>query len=225
MEQLGKWIVGILACVSAVPLLVILGGMLIKAEARDMPLGLNISMAILPALFSLWWWRIGKKTKHLKGKAATMHAECERWIADATSGNIRVPNVGSFIVPRGQKALLAEQSAPASLTSSGARNYLGTRVKIGSVPLYFGTSRSTAKTLRVGASGMLVLTNEGLYFVSTERTVALRIGDIIAAEPTLSSIVVSAKGHSNPTVFAVANSMLWSTVIRSLASGALVITA
>jgi hypothetical protein len=174
----------------------------------------------------LWWWNIGKRGKPPQGTTIdTMHAECEAWIADATSGNIPLPNVGSFIVPRGQKALLAEQSAPASLTSTGARNYMGTRIKIGRVPLYLGTSRSAGKSLHVGAAGTLVLTNEGLYFVSTERTVTVLIRDIIGVELTLSSIVVSAKRHATPTVFAVSNPMLWSTVIRSLASGDLVITA
>lgn len=167
------------------------------------------------------WYMRRNTTRGLMGRASSKAKEAELWIERVRStGKVDPPDTGHVLVPAGQTALLSEPSSVAEYRSDGRTTHLGTRVKIGSMPIYLGQSqRSSRKLLQEVARGQLVLSNAALLFVSPQKTMAIKIEDIIGVESMSDSIVVNVANRANPLLATVDNPLLWGVVIRLLAKG------
>lgn len=183
-----------------------------------------VAVMLIGATAGIWGvWRHSNDRGISKARAAAMVDEAHAWLEQAEkTGKLSPPDTGAVIVPIGQVALLSEPSSLAEFQSDGGRSYLGTRVKVGQVPLYLGQSqRNARKVLQNIATGQLVLTDAGLLFVSTGKTVAIKLRDVVGVEATADSIVVNAANRVNPLMASVRNPVLWSLAIRLLAEGKL----
>lgn len=193
----------------------------ISAPAADsgdsgMPFLLWVGIAV--ALIWLFGWL---KAQGRKARAQELLTEAQKWLEKLkTTGKITVPNTGSIIIPKGDNAVLGEATTLFELHADSTRHYLGTRVNIGNMPIYLGSSSSVSKkVLKATSSGTLALTDKGLIFVGSARTVHLKASDIVGVEPTIDSIVVNSGTHVKPLIFGVRNPFTWSAAIKLVASG------
>ena len=183
--------------------------------------GLLVSGA-MAVLLAYWASRIGRNGSGSTDKQiAAMTAGTEAWLASTKEyGKVPPPNLGGVMVPKGQKALLGEASVLYEMESERLTGYLGTRVKAGSLPLYIGGSRAKSrKTLHESSTGHVVLTDQAVMFVGHMSTMTAKLDDIVGMTPTLDSIALNLATRHEPMVIAVANPILWYTVIRALAAG------
>lgn len=216
MQKLGRFTVGLLAVLFS---LSALAGL----SANPSP-GLIVGSLAVPAFFWFWFFRIKSGSSKASNKRIEeMSTESMKWISAVQStGIVPTTDIGPVLIPPGEKALLACESKLSELTSDGARNYLGTRVKIGSMPLYLGGSRSVShKSYKQADSGHFVLTNKSAYFVGLRKTLSLKLQDIVAIHPTIDALVINIKNKAQPVALTTPNPILWSTVIHSLSNGTL----
>jgi len=188
--------------------------------------GLAVAPLILPGIvigFLIYAFRSNKKTRNARSDA--MVVEAQAWMQQAkATGKIPPPNTGGVLIQKGERALLAEPSSLFELRADTARHYLGTRVKIGSIPFYVGSSKSVSrKILRETSSGTLALTDKGLIFAGLTRTARIKIADIVGVEPTLDSIVINSGARAAPLVFSVKNPFTWFLAIKLISSGDLTV--
>jgi hypothetical protein len=149
-----------------------------------------------------------------------MADEAQHWIEDMkAAGGRRALDPGTMIIAKGERAILMETCTLYEMRVESTRHYLGTRVKLGNTPIYLGSSKNTSKkVLRPISSGTLALTNHGLQFVGSSRTVRIKAADILAAEPTIDSIVISSSHRAAPLVFSVQNPFTWFLGIKLVTS-------
>jgi hypothetical protein len=188
--------------------------------------GFGLLGVIVISIALLWWRDRGQKQKR-RERVDRMVGEAEHWLEQAkANGKVSAPNTGSMIIPKGEHALLAESTSLYELRVDSTRHYLGTRVKIGKVPFYVGSSKNISKkVLKATSSGTLALADKGLLFVGSSRTARVKVGDIVGVEPTIDSIVVNSGARAAPLVFSVQTPFTWFLAIKLVASGDLKVTA
>jgi len=116
-----------------------------------------VLLAIL--IFVIYPW-LKKRGRHTR--VAEMARRAQKWIEGATEKHaISIPATGGVIIPKDETSLLGERSTMFELHADSTRHYLGTGGKIGSFPIYMGTSHSTSrKVLGKVGDGTAVLTNK-----------------------------------------------------------------
>lgn len=219
MAFLGKILLYVLAGSMALTTLSMLTRL--SGDGTEVLPGLLVSGTVA-ALLAYWASRIGRTgSGSTDKKIAAMTAETESWLASTKElGKVPAPALGGVMVPKGQKALLGEPSALYEMKSERLTGYLGTRVKAGSLPIYIGGSRAkTQKTLKESSAGHVVLTDQAVMFVGHMRTMTAQLNDVVGMTPTLDSIALNLSTRQEPMVIAVANPVLWYTVIRALSAG------
>jgi hypothetical protein len=182
--------------------------------------GLGIVIALLSGIGLLVVQdRKQKADRHAAVERLT--SEAQLWLKTAkASGKVSAPDVGPLMIPKGEHALLAEPSTLFELHADSTRRYLGTRVKVGSMPIYIGQSQGTSrKVLSKSSSGHVALTDKGLLFVGSSRTARIKAKDIVGVEPTLTTIVVNSATLKSPLVFQVGNPFTWFLAIKLVAAG------
>lgn len=118
---------------------------------------------------------------------------------------------GEFLTLRHQGAKMLEYRV--TRRSAG----FGTRLKIGVVPLYLGTSKSVpVDELREVAQGTLYLTNQRLVFVGDARTYAVPLDDILSIDNGTDWIRVDSSRRGKPVMFSVANGYFWDGIFKLL---------
>lgn len=94
---------------------------------------------------------------------------------------------------------------------------LGSRVKMGNLPVYFGGTRSqSVSRLRQVSNGRLYLTNKRIAFVGDQKTFNTRLADVMNVENGLDLIHVSMQKHTKPIIFSVDNGFIWWGLTRLL---------
>lgn len=99
------------------------------------------------------------------------------------------------------------------------RAYTGTRLKLGSAPIYLGGGKSVANEKWGNvAYGELVLTSFRLIFIGDMRSIDLPLAKINGVEQFTNGIRINQTGRSKPIFFTVSNPQLWQEAIQILAS-------
>lgn len=113
-------------------------------------------------------------------------------------------------------ALLHEREA--ALFEHKTQRYtlgVGTRIKVGKIPLYLGGGRQFSyEALKATGHGDLYLTNERLVFVSSRKAVSIALPDIIGSDNVDGGLAVYCNKREEPYAFAVANSALWLMLLK-----------
>ena len=165
----------------------------------------------------LWLYRNSGMAR--SKKLDRMQAAAEQWIEAYNAKALPPVDTFGVMVPRGERALLAERSQLAEVTSRRKSSFAGTRISVGGLPLYFGGSDSvTRKEMRVTDTGTAVLTDKSLIFAGELRTFSMDLADIVNVSASIDAITLSTKRRATPLVVGVANPILWSSIIRSVAS-------
>jgi hypothetical protein len=95
---------------------------------------------------------------------------------------------------------------------------LGTRVRIGKIPIYLGGWKSVPKDeLQEVGAGYLVLTNHRLLFLGA-RTLTIPFDHLLTCEQQNTGLVVSESRSKSPHVFFLENPGLWCFSVNYLAN-------
>lgn len=128
----------------------------------------------------------------------------------------RLPQVNDpdFSTQESEFIVLAQRDATmrevrAARVTGGA----GTRIKIGSIPLYLGGAHSRPHDeIRETANGTLYLTNRRLVFIGDKRTFNAPFDKILNVTNALTGITVHHSTRSQPVTFTVSNPLIWDGV-------------
>ncbi|HGO9395876.1 TPA: hypothetical protein ACLBY6_000037 [Neisseria meningitidis] len=122
------------------------------------------------------------------------------------------------LLKSGETCFLIDYVNMGEVVTESARTYTGTRLKLGSTPVYLGGGKSVANEKQKNvAYGELVLTNFRLIFVGNMRSIDLPLDKINSVECFQSSIRISQSGKNKPIFFnTVFNPQLWKEAILVL---------
>lgn len=169
------------------------------------------------ALGGLFWYWSGKGTRGA-AKAAQIVAEARSYFETVNKAGEFPASSTSRIISRDENPVLAACNARLlELTADHARNYLGTRVKVGSLPIYLGRSASSGQHLRETAAGELAITPRELIFSGTSRSVDIPLDKITSIDIAADGFHLSVKGRQKPLVFIVPNGVLWGALVKNVA--------
>jgi hypothetical protein len=171
----------------------------------------------------IWLWRINRAVRDAISRVDELGQTAKIWLDQVASGRLSPePNTGTVILPKNQLALLAETSTRYEFRADNRRAYVGTRLKVGSLPVYVGAARTLPRAaLRPICTGQLVLTNLALIFASRERAASIKLEELTSIEPSPDFIVVAERLRATAYIFSVSNPILWAAAARLLAEGKL----
>lgn len=215
-NQFAKWFLRALAVLAA------FGAIMDAALALSGGQGSKLLSAAVSALLAwgLWYW--SGKTGRI---AAASNAARDSIVQEALGYVEAVNNAGAFppastdrVISRPDQPVLAAcNSRLLEVTTEQARQYLGTRVKVGGLPIYLGQSASKSKrVVKETAQGELALTAKSLIFSSTQRSVDIDLHKIVALDVAIDGVTVSVSGRQKPLIFIVPNGILWGVLLKNL---------
>ena len=122
------------------------------------------------------------------------------------------------LLKSGETCFLIDYVDMGEVVTESVRTYTGTRLKLGSTPVYLGGGKSVANEKQENvAYGELVLTNFRLIFVGNMRSIDLPLDKINGVECFHNSIQISQSGKNKPISFnTVFNPQLWKEAILVL---------
>lgn len=217
LDQPVKWLLRALAVLIAISAC----GSAISAlwSKGESPL-LVLSMVEAGIAWALWRWS-GSSERAKEKRNAEHQAIVDQTLAYVQSVN----SARSFPEARAER-VLSRPDAPVlascncrllEVTTEQARQYLGTRVKIGGMPIYLGQSATRSKTtIKETAQGELALTTKALIFSGAQKTIDLDLRKIVALDVAVDGITVSVSGRVKPFVFIIPNGILWGTLLKNL---------
>lgn len=109
----------------------------------------------------------------------------------------------------GEFALLAEEASLSQLRSVSTTNAVGTRVRLGSIPIYLGQARRHSDKELMGlGDGTLILTNQRLIFVGALDSFSEDLKKIVAVTGGIDFISVS-PARGSPRLFSEIRGLYW----------------
>ncbi|WP_428421928.1 hypothetical protein [Methylibium sp.] len=222
MEQVARFAIRILAAVMAfVAAMSLLAAVLSLQDEKNGGLLIFIG----PVVFSLIAWCLWRRSSGGASGTVKTAADQDRLISEARSYFGAVNGAGEF--PRAQAdRLISSPDDPLLATCNAklfevseeqARNYLGTRVMVGKLPVYMGRSAAQSReVLRQASEGELGITPTSIIFNGPTRSAIVQLDRIIAVEVMSDGFTVAARGQSKPVVFVVSNGLLWGALVRNL---------
>lgn len=180
-----------------------------------------IIAAIFGGASALLWFNLGAGGRQNRAGMKAFKAltdETQQFIRDAEK-NGRFPDAdpGNLMLHGTEFAVLSEASNLSALKERSVSSGVGTRVKIGNLPIYLGQSQSVRQSsIEDFGTGHLVLTNKRLVFNgSTNQIMDLTDITLIESQPDVLLIVAK---NGRPLRFKVRNTVLWNTLIRYLSA-------
>jgi hypothetical protein len=193
-----------------------------KLNAVTMAAGFALFLFLIAALLWFLFWQVTFAKRRAAIKIDRLADDAQQWLEAASGTLVSPPDTGTFIVPKGQSAVLSELTTCYEFRSNNARAYMGTRLKVGNLPLYVGSARTLPnKSLRKVCPGRLVLTDDMFFFLGAQLTASIALTDLIGVEPSPNFIVVSSRARITPYIFSVSNPVLWAAASRALTEGKL----
>jgi hypothetical protein len=194
--------------------LVLAGCMNLLANPEGWPVT-GIQFALAAAIWAGVLRRPGRSADAVKREAdAWLLAATQRGYFESQATPGLAPDPGEFCALQCLDAELQEfRSARRSL---GA----GSSIHVGRVPVYFGgaTSRSVAE-LRSTGRGRLYLTTHRIVFSGAERSLEVRLKDLIAVEAYTDGLRLGLRSRERPLILTGFNGPLWAAMIGMLGSG------
>lgn len=154
-------------------------------------------------------------------KRASAHAEAACRFIDQVSKARCFPDIspGNVNMLAGEFAILRESATLFEQKTRRVSSAVGTRVKVGKIPLYLGSSSSSSyETTEPVADGELVLTNIRTIFLAQQRSATIVLKNVVGLEATLECIIIHSAKRKTPHVFSVGNPALWALLTKIGAS-------
>ena len=181
-------------------------------------------LIVLLVIGALIWWAVNKaKSKKTQASIEAMHKEATAFLDNlrTTREFPAVANGGLLDKPT-QPLLFTTNAELLELKTTTSRAHVGTRVNIGSLPLYLGRSDPISKTEITGtATGVLAVTTKALVFAGNARTQNMPLHRITSVDAMVDAIQVSVDNRAKPMWFKVQNPLLVSAVIQLAAQAGL----
>ena len=168
----------------------------------------------LVVAFVVWVRRVIKRGKEARIRAliAEAHDFVERIQKEGA-----FPPAQSSVVPdrSGQPVLFAGKAVLYELRSKTKRGYAGTRIKVGGLPIYLGSSSpTTSNSIRETAEGELALTTQALVFSGNLRSQNMPLKRISGLQAMDDAIQINLDGRAKPLWFRVPNPVLWTALVQ-----------
>jgi hypothetical protein len=214
IDQLVKWILRILAVLFAASGLFGAIGMLFMKDGASAALSSSVVSGLIA--WGLWHWS-GRAERGAAARNSIVQ-EALGYVASINSaGGFPVAPTDRVISRPDQPVLAACNGRLLEVTTEQARQYLGTRVKVGGLPIYLGQSASRSKTVvKETAQGELAITAKSLIFSSPQRSVDIDLQKIVALDVAIDGVTVSVSGRQKPFIFIVPNGILWGMLLKNL---------
>lgn len=137
-------------------------------------------------------------------------------------GHFPLCHVANINLIKDEFALLSCNSVLHEVTTIRSGNAVGTRVKIGKIPLYLGKySSSTTESLKEVSSGILCLTNKRIIFVGNYRSQSTDFKHLIGFENSLHELQINTIKSKKPLIYSVDNAVLWAVLLPLVVSNEL----
>jgi len=179
--------------------------------------GLLQLVPLATLLFGLvLYWRIRKgfntrKNAQFQDKAKLAADRFNAVVEEIKKSRV-IPVISADINTQKNEFVVMESESNIYEYKTGKRKsaYLGTRVKIGALPVYFGGGQSSAqKELTKVSDGKLYMTNKRLVFVGKSRSWNCKHSDVLSIQNGLSVIEVNSSKSQQPILFDVSNGFFW----------------
>lgn len=219
-----KWVLRAVAAFFALGAFATLAGTLFGlAKGGSKGTGDMFALVLLLGFLALmlWYWagsadraRADNKRRH-----ESIAQEATSFFESVNSSRQFPPANAERVLDRPDNPVLAACDATLmEVTADQARNYLGTRIKVGGMPIYLGRSASSSRAVtKATAKGELALTPTALVFNGAQRSADVDLRKITAIDIALDGISVAIKGKQKPLIFMVPNGLLWGQLVKNLA--------
>ena len=156
-------------------------------------------------------WKTNKELTQLIASTRTYIETLER------SRTFVAVDVPGLHLERGEFAIRHDRANLKEFRRASVSGGLGTRVRIGKIPIYIGGWKSTPMDeLRDVGTGYLVLTNLRLMFLGA-RTLTISFDHLLTCEQQNTGLVISESRSKSPHVFFLENPGLWCFLVNYLA--------
>lgn len=183
--------------------------------------GSRIGSGVVAVLFAAGAWWSFRRSGGGDGAAGNSEALAR----EAFDYLQEVNRLGSFPAPPDSR-VMSSASDPV-LAACNARMFevrqvtrrrsVGTRIKLGGMPIYVGESTPvTSAEVREAASGELAITSRALLFVGDAKSADVDLSRVTSVEVHRDGVSISARGRQRPLMFQVANPLLWAQLIRNV---------
>lgn len=155
-----------------------------------------------------------------QGKAQELAEAACRFVSQVNAQRC-FPEVsaGDVSIRKGEFAIMKEPATLFEQKTHRVSSAVGTRVKIGKMPVYLGSGHSTSyETSEPIATGELVMTNSRVIFISDNRSATMTLKDVVGVNANLSQITIHSSKRKSPYIFAVTNPVLWALLAKIGAS-------
>jgi hypothetical protein len=162
-----------------------------------------MDVLVVIAVIAVIWWGVAsaaKKNREMRDQqeAAAIRARADELIKAACEFVSQVnaarcyPDVspGDVSIRKGEFAILKEPATLFEQKSHRTGSAIGTRVKVGKMPVYLGSSHSTSyETTDPIAAGELVITNLRIIFLADTRSATILLKDAVGISAGLDQMV------------------------------------
>lgn len=182
----------------------------------------RLGPAAVAALFSaIAGWGIGRLNRNQaevpKG-AELLIEETMAFFEHVNAQRVFPPAQADRILSKPKAPLLAVCNARLfEMHVSRATQHVGTRLKLGGVPIYLGQSVPVSKSvMREASQGELGVTAKTLIFVGVDRSIDVKLDSVTSVEILADGFRLTAQGRVKPLTFVVSNGLLWAMLVRNL---------
>jgi hypothetical protein len=192
------------------------------ADGKGEALGSEAMMIAFSAAMAAVFWRWSgagdRERKERDAESQRIITEAVEFFENVNTHRGFAPAQTDRIICQPDDPILAACNAKLfEVSTSQVRQYLGTRVKIGGLPIYLGQSTPQSRTvIKESATGELALTPTRLIFNGTTRSANVELKKIIALDIARDGITVSISGRQKPLLFIVPNGLLWGQLVKNL---------
>jgi hypothetical protein len=156
-------------------------------------------------------WRRRETTKKIDKVTATTRGYLEALEHSRMFAPVAVPGLH---LEQGEFAIRHDRATLAEITRARVGAGLGTRVRVGGFPIYFGGWKSVpSEELREVGTGELVLTNRRLLFLGAH-TLTIPFDRLLTCQQMDAALLVSESSSKRPHVVIPENAGLWCFLVN-----------
>ena len=167
----------------------------------------------------IWWFNKSAKADKKAAEERVIKAseEVKAFIEQVNVSMKFEPISINLNLQNDEFAVLAEVATLYEYRTQRISTGVGTRVKIGGLPLYLGRSISQSEDkLKKVTQGMIYLTNKRIVFVGDNKNVTTALKDIVSVENALDHITVNSSKRQKPEIFTTKNGFYWGCLTQAL---------
>lgn len=203
------------ALVGAFGLFMLIGAIAATITAPSESRAAGLPLLCFAALIGYIAWRMWRNTGGDRSSLDRLAAEAQRFFDHVNDARaFPSPELARLIDSRATPVLAACNAQLFEFQSTGT-SHVGTRVKLGSMPVYIGASTKNSPTLKNTALGELGLTTKGLTFISDTRTVDIKFRSIAGVTVFGDGIQIASSELAKPLLFKLSNGILWGQLVRN----------